>query len=96
MHEDWPAFLEATRARRRVALTTRATTRLWDFRFTAGDVLVLGPETTGLCDRELAAMHAQVRIPMRADAPVRSLNLSTAAGIAAMEALRRIAPEALR
>ena len=96
VHEDWDAFLQAVAGRRLVALTTRGATRLWEFRFAPGDVLVFGPETTGLAEAELAAADARVRIPMRADAPVRSLNLSTAAGIAAMEALRQLAPGLLR
>ncbi len=96
VHADWQAFLRAVAGRRLVALTTRGAIRLWDFRFAQGDVLVFGPETTGLAEEELAAAHAQVRIPMRTDAPVRSLNLSTAAGIATMEALRQLAPSLLR
>jgi len=53
------------------------------------DFLVFGPETRGLPEDIIAGdrEHA-VTIPM--DGPVRSLNLSTAAGIALYEALRQL------
>jgi len=70
-------------------LSTRADDSLWTTRFHPGDVLVLGPETRGLPATVLRELHP-VRIPMRADAPVRSLNLSAAAAIVAYEALRQI------
>ena len=96
VHADWTHFCAAMQGRRLVAFTTRGTVRLWDFAFRPHDVLVFGPETTGLSEAERKATQVQVRIPMRADAPVRSLNLATAAGIAAMEALRQLAPTTLR
>lgn len=53
------------------------------------DFLVFGPETCGLPEEIIAENREQtVTIPM--DGPVRSLNLSTAAGIALYEALRRL------
>ena len=70
-------------------LTTKAGQALWRVRFQPGDVLVLGPETRGLPAEALADLNP-VRIPMRADAPVRSLNLSSAAAIAVYEALRQL------
>ena len=57
--------------------------------FQPGDFIVFGKETLGLPE-ELLAMHpdAAIRIPVNSDA-VRSLNLSTAAGIILYEALRQ-------
>ena len=57
--------------------------------FQRGDFLVFGKETTGLPD-ELLACHndRSLRIPILNSA-VRSLNLSTAAGIVLYEALRQ-------
>ena len=72
------------------ACTTKAGESLWQAKFRPGDVLVFGPETRGL-PASLLADTRPLRIPMRADAPVRSLNLSTACGIAVYEALRQIA-----
>lgn len=64
--------------------------------FRAGDFLVFGKETLGLPDALLAANPAQcIRIPIFTPT-VRSLNLSTAAGIVLYEALRqsgRLEPE---
>ena len=55
------------------------------FAFRDDDVLLLGPETRGLPPEVFAAHPEGVRIPMRG--PVRSLNLSTAAGILLYAAL---------
>jgi tRNA (cytidine/uridine-2'-O-)-methyltransferase len=58
------------------------------FVFRGGDFLVFGKETAGLPEELLAANHATcIRIPI--SGPVRSLNLSTAAGIVLYEALRQ-------
>jgi tRNA (cytidine/uridine-2'-O-)-methyltransferase len=58
--------------------------------YQAGDCLVFGPESTGLPE-ELLRLHwdQALAIPMRSD-KVRSLNLSTAVGIAVYEALRQL------
>ena len=58
------------------------------FVFREGDFLVFGRETAGLPDELLAANSATcIRIPI--SGPIRSLNLSTAAGIVLYEALRQ-------
>jgi len=59
----------------------------WDATFNAGDVLVFGPETRGLSAEVLADLQA-LTIPIRNDAPVRSLNLSSACSIVTFEALK--------
>ena len=57
--------------------------------FQPGDFLVFGKETTGLPEELLAANPEQtIRIPIFSPV-VRSLNLSTAAGIVLYEALRQ-------
>lgn len=84
---DWAAF--AARPGRsgaeRWILTTakRAATPVQDFAFRPEDALVFGPETRGLPDALFAASPWRVRIPVRRmdEGGVRSLNLSTAAGI---------------
>jgi len=90
-HADWAALCAHLRtSRERIfAFTTKAEMTLWQARFTPGDVLVFGPETRGL-PAELLTDTTPLRIPMRTDAPVRSLNLSTACGIAVYEALRQM------
>lgn len=87
VHPHWAAF-ESLFPRTRLVLTSaREGTPLHQFAFDAEDAIVFGPETRGLPEF-LYDLHPQrVRIPIK-DA-VRSLNLSTAAGIVLYEALRQ-------
>jgi tRNA (cytidine/uridine-2'-O-)-methyltransferase len=79
----------ALRPDRVFAFTARATTPYTDIGYQAGDVLLFGPEPTGLDDETLAdpRITARLRIPMLAGR--RSLNLSNAAAIAVYEAWRQ-------
>ena len=71
------------------AFTAHAGRSFADIGYQPGDVLLFGPEPTGLDDATLADPHIteQVRIPMLAGR--RSLNLSNAAAVAAYEAWRQ-------
>lgn len=72
------------------AFTTHAKTWFTDVDFRRGDVLLFGPEPTGLDENTLAdpRITAQLRIPML---PARrSMNLSNAAAVAAYEAWRQL------
>ena len=92
LHDDTDRFLLAAGGSRRWFFSTTGTVPLWDADFHDGDWLIFGSETHGI-DRTLLAQHPDrvVRIPQ---APgERCLNLSTAAGIALYEALRRLRPE---
>jgi tRNA (cytidine/uridine-2'-O-)-methyltransferase len=70
--------------------SSRAGRSFTEVRYREGDCLVFGPESTGLPEDLLRAQadHA-VTIPMRST-HVRSLNLSTAVGIAVYEVLRQL------
>ena len=72
------------------AFTASAVTCYSDISYRAGDVLMFGPETTGLDTQVLTDPNvtAQLRIPMLAGR--RSLNLSNAAAIAGYEAWRQL------
>ncbi|MDQ6993580.1 MAG: tRNA (cytidine(34)-2'-O)-methyltransferase [Mariprofundus sp.] len=70
-------------------LSSKASTSFWEPHYQQGDVLVFGPETRGLSASILSEIKP-VTVPMRKDAPVRSLNLSTTCGIAVFEALRQL------
>lgn len=85
-HADWDAFLVQNSARI-VLLSSNASTSLYDFTFSADDVLLMGQESAGVPDAVRDACDAQVRIPL--SRAVRSLNVAVAAGIAASEALRQ-------
>lgn len=88
--KSWRDFLANERdGGRLVMLTTKAVYRLQDFPFLEEDTLVFGPETRGLPHDVLQDSPYHVRIPMRnmEEGGARSLNLSTAAGIALFTAL---------
>ncbi|HZZ57956.1 MAG TPA: tRNA (cytidine(34)-2'-O)-methyltransferase [Opitutaceae bacterium] len=90
-HADWAAFRASpARPGRLWLFTTRAPRSFWDAAFADGDGLVFGNEGSGAppwLHDELAA--TRVTIP-QADPALRSLNLSTAAGIGCYEALRQL------
>ena len=71
------------------AFSARALRRFTDVAYQPGDVLMFGPEPTGLSDDVLADPHVsdRLRIPMLPGR--RSLNLSNSAAIAAYEAWRQ-------
>lgn len=71
------------------AFTARADRSFAEIAYAPGDVLMFGPEPTGLDEATLADPHitGRVRIPMLPGR--RSLNLSNAAAVAAYEAWRQ-------
>ena len=89
VHDDlscaWPTLMPA----RVFAFTGKASRSFADIAYRPGDVLMFGPEPTGLSDDVLAdpRVTERVRIPMLAGR--RSLNLSNAAAIAVYEAWRQ-------
>jgi len=89
VHASLPAAWEALGDARVFAFTTTGNTPYHEVRYAPGDVLMFGPEPTGLDEATLADPHitAQVRIPMLAGR--RSLNLSNAAAVAVYEAWRQ-------
>jgi len=89
VHASLQAAWDALAPARVVAFTAHATARFSDVEYQAGDVLMFGPEPTGLDAATLADAHItqRVRIPMLAGR--RSLNLSNAAAIAVYEAWRQ-------
>jgi tRNA (cytidine/uridine-2'-O-)-methyltransferase len=89
VHASLPAAWEALGPARVIAFTSHAPTPFADVSYRPGDVLLFGPEPTGLDAATLADPHIteQVRIPMLAGR--RSLNLSNAAAVAVYEAWRQ-------
>jgi len=88
-YENWASLREALKGHNWYGLSTKGKQGIWQTQFSLGDVLVMGPETRGLPDNVLGEV-SPLRIPMRQDAPVRSLNLSSACAVVAFEALRQI------
>ena len=89
VHPDLPSAWEALMPARVFAFTAHASTSFTDVKYRPDDVLLFGPEPTGLDAQTLADPHitGQVRIPMLDGR--RSLNLSNAAAVAVYEAWRQ-------
>ena len=87
---SWGSFREATRGRRSVLLTTKATLPCWDFAFASGDILLMGRESTGVPQSVHEEVEARLTIPMQPG--LRSLNMALAAALVTGEALRQLRP----
>jgi tRNA (cytidine/uridine-2'-O-)-methyltransferase len=89
VHASLAAAWKALSPQRVFAFTAHATSLFTDVSYQAGDVLMFGPEPTGLDPATLADDHitARVRIPMLTGR--RSLNLANAAAVAVFEAWRQ-------
>ncbi len=89
-HLNWESFLTHPRCPKRLWLfTTKASTHYWDVHFEEGDGLLFGNEGAGAPE----SVHAQlgqnrIKLP-QFNEKLRSLNLSTAVGVALYEALRQ-------
>jgi len=93
VHRDFAAYLAAARPPRFFLFSAGAGRSFLEARYAPGDALIFGRETRGL-PGDLLAAHPDrtVGIPIRPE-HVRSLNLSTACGIALFEALRQLQGE---
>jgi tRNA (cytidine/uridine-2'-O-)-methyltransferase len=90
LHPSLEAFFEHFPAAGCWLLSTRAARSYHGAPFATGDALLFGKETAGLPAAVLAANAERgLRIPMRSNT-VRSINLATAVGIVAYEALARL------
>jgi tRNA (cytidine/uridine-2'-O-)-methyltransferase len=89
VHADLDDALAVTRGGRVFAFTGSATTSFADVRYGRGDVMLFGPEPSGLPPHVLADPRVSecVRIPMLPG--IRSLNLSNSAAVAVYEAWRQ-------
>ena len=90
VHDSLEHAYRALLPARVFAFTSHATVAHTDIAYRPGDVLLFGPEPTGLPAEVLADQRVteRVRIPMRPG--MRSLNLSNAAAIALYEAWRQL------
>ena len=89
VHKDFDALVDLYPESRIFAFTTQTDQRFDEVTYEPTDMLLFGPEPTGLSDEILAhpRITGQVRIPMLAS--LRSLNLTNAASIAIYEAWRQ-------
>lgn len=91
-HQDWAAFRASPLAPARLwLLTTKTTQSYWDVTYADGDGLLFGNEGSGAPEWLHAEIGPAQRITIpHANPELRSLNLSTAAGIACYEAQRQL------
>ena len=92
-HDDWPAFKASPQAPpgKLWLFTTKAEKSYWEVEYVDGDALVFGNEGHGApqwLHDEL--VDTRITIPQK-NSELRSLNLSTAAGIATYEVMRQLA-----
>ncbi|MBY4213176.1 tRNA (cytidine(34)-2'-O)-methyltransferase [Rhodococcus fascians] len=89
VHQDLPSAWSTLAPERVFAFTAHATRSYADVAYQPGDVLLFGPEPTGLPDDVLTDPHVtdQLRIPMIPGR--RSLNLANAAAVTMYEAWRQ-------
>lgn len=90
-HESVEKFVESLPQNANLALfTKKAGKTFYQHRFQPGSYLIFGKETAGLPEWLIHKYPSDcVRIPLY-DARVRSLNLATAVGIGAYEAIRQL------
>lgn len=90
VHDRLAGFLASVPAARVLAFTAHASTVYSTVTYRDGDVLLFGPEPTGLPEEVLAdpRVTERLRLPMLAGR--RSLNLSNCAAIASYEAWRQL------
>ena len=89
-HRDEEAFWRWSEGRRVLLLSAHGSHSYSEQQYATGDVLLFGCETRGLPDA-LVRRHGALKIPMR-PGPIRSLNLSNAVAVVAMEAVRQLQP----
>ncbi|WP_420040567.1 tRNA (cytidine(34)-2'-O)-methyltransferase [Gordonia sp. MP11Mi] len=89
VHPDLPTAWERLQPERVFAFSSHATRYHTEVDYQAGDVLLFGPEPTGLPDDVLndPRITDQLRIPMLPDR--RSMNLANATSVALYEAWRQ-------
>jgi tRNA (cytidine/uridine-2'-O-)-methyltransferase len=82
--EDW----RQREGRRLVLLSTKAALPYTDFRFEAGDIVMVGRESAGVPDHVHDLAFERLIIPMRGGG--RSLNVALSAAMVAGEAIRQL------
>jgi len=88
--DDLEQFLGQVDADRIVLTSSKRGEPYYRLRYESDDYIVFGPETAGLPAQFFVRFPQRIaRVPVRLD-QVRSLNLSTSAGIVVYEALRQI------
>jgi tRNA (cytidine/uridine-2'-O-)-methyltransferase len=89
-HENWDAYMAATRPAGLWLFTTKTVRPAWDVSFERGDHLIFGKETRGLPEA-LLEQHRDRLVGFPMAPGERSLNLATAVCAAVYEGARQLA-----
>jgi tRNA (cytidine/uridine-2'-O-)-methyltransferase len=89
VHPCWEAFLATVPSSRRFGFSAKATGRYDQAGFHPGDVLVFGPETSGLPEEVIASFESSRRLRLPMVPASRSLNLSNAVAAVVYEGWRQ-------
>ncbi|MDR0661869.1 MAG: tRNA methyltransferase [Holosporales bacterium] len=89
IHATFDSFWTACSGQRVIALLAQGGDSYTSFSFLPSDILLLGPESTGLPLEIINKVQDRITIPMQAGA--RSLNVAIAGSIVLTEALRQCA-----
>ncbi|MEU5845454.1 tRNA (cytidine(34)-2'-O)-methyltransferase [Saccharopolyspora shandongensis] len=87
VHPDLESAWRTLNPQRVIAFTSKAEHSYETVAYRPGDVLLFGPESTGLPEDVLADVTLRVRIPMLPG--IRSMNLANSAAVAVYEAWRQ-------
>jgi tRNA (cytidine/uridine-2'-O-)-methyltransferase len=90
VHASWAELVRAMAGRRMFAFATSATRLFSDVRYARDDVLVFGPEASGLASQILETFAPEMRLRLPMVPGNRSLNLSNAVAVAVFEAWRQL------
>lgn len=90
VHENWQDCLQKIQPKRIWALSARANKNAYAIAYDAEDLLLFGPESTGLTPEMIAELNLSteqfIKLPMKAG---RSLNVSNAVAVTVYEAWRQ-------
>ena len=86
-HSSWQKFCDATKDRRVVLMSTKASQPYTDFEFKVDDILMAGSESAGVPENIHDAVDERIFIPMQPG--MRSLNIVNATSMILGEALRQ-------
>ncbi|NLF47699.1 MAG: tRNA (uridine(34)/cytosine(34)/5-carboxymethylaminomethyluridine(34)-2'-O)-methyltransferase TrmL [Clostridiales bacterium] len=90
IHENFASFMGAYGKRRMHIVTTKGNKNYTEASYEDGDMLIFGKETEGLPARFIEENKEKtIRIPMRPQTALRSLNLANSVSIVLFEALRQ-------
>ena len=87
-YENFEKLLVKNKRSRIILMSTKAKKSLFRFKFKNNDMILLGRESKGVPDHVHNKLQNSLKIPISSQ--TRSLNVSIAASIAAVEALRQI------